>query len=154
MGRVQTTKPSTVDSKLGTTGDQIKLQANYFRLKQRPNWQIYRYHVEFKPEVHNERLRNALIFSQKEMIGGYLFDGTQLFLTRKLESDRVEKTVKGRIDNEEYMLVIKFTGLVSMSESQSIQVLKYDKSQICEMCTFLTQFFVCLDSRFVQSYIT
>lgn len=118
------TRPSTADTKSGTSGTPITLQANYFRFQRRPDWHIYRYHVEFKPEVLSEQLRKALIFSQKEMLGGYLFDGTQLFLTRKLESDVVEKTATGRIDNETYMLVIKFTGEVSMSESTSLQILK------------------------------
>lgn len=119
------TRPSTASTKTGTTGTPVTLQANYFRFLRRPNWQIYRYHVEFKPEVLSEKLRKALIFSQKEMLGGYLFDGTQLFLTRKLESDVVEKSVTGRIDNETYILVIKFTGEVSMSESTSLQILKW-----------------------------
>lgn len=118
------TRPSTAETKLGTSGTPVTLQANYFRFQRRPNWQIYRYHVEFKPEVLSEKFRKSLIFSLKEMLGGYLFDGTQLFLTRKLESDVVHKTVTGRIDNEPYMVVIKFTGEVSMSESTSLQILK------------------------------
>lgn len=118
------TRPTTVETKSGTTGTQVTLEANYFQLKRRPNWQIYRYRVDFEPEVLSDKLRKALIFSQKEMLGGYLFDGTQLFLIRKLDSDVVRKTVTGRIDNESYMLVIKSTGEVSMSESTSLQILK------------------------------
>lgn len=118
------TRPPTVETKSGSSGTPVTLQANYFRFQRRPNWQIYRYHVEFKPDVLSEKLRKALIFSQKEMLGGYLFDGTQLFLTRKLESEVVEKTVTGRIDNVAYLLIIKFTGEVSMSESTSLQILK------------------------------
>lgn len=118
------TRPSTASTKKGTSGTPVTLQANYYRFQKPPLWQIYRYHVEFKPEVLSEKLRKSLIFSLKEMLGGYLFDGTQLFLTRQLEDDVVQKTVTGRIDNEPYTLIIKFTGQVSMSESTSLQILK------------------------------
>lgn len=118
------TRPSTASTKKGTSGTPVTLQANYYRFQKLPQWQIYRYHVEFKPEVLSEKLRKSLVFSLKEMIGGYLFDGTQLFLTRQLEADVVQKTVTGRIDNVAYTLIIKFTGQVSMSESTSLQILK------------------------------
>lgn len=118
------TRPSTNDSKVGTSGTPVTLQANYFKLTRRPEWQIFRYRVDFKPEVLHEKFRKALIYKQKEKLGGYLFDGTQLFLTRKLDSDLVEMPATGRNEDETYLLVIKFTGEVSMSESTSLQILK------------------------------
>lgn len=117
------TRPVDTATKEGTTGQPITLQANYFRFKRLPDWQIYRYRVDFEPEILSEKVRKELIWLQKEMLGGYLFDGTQLFLTRKLESDTVQNSITDRT-NTTYVVSIKFTGEVSMTESTSLQILK------------------------------
>lgn len=117
------TRPANVATKIGTTGAQINLTANYFRLIRKPTWKIYQYRVDFKPEVLLDGLRKYLIFTQKNTFGGYLFDGTQLFLTKKLEgSDVIEFMAKSR-DEEEYMICLKYTTQVSMCESTALQIL-------------------------------
>lgn len=70
------------------------------------------------------RLRNALVMQHKDKIGGFLFDGTQLFLTRELDTEKgiVQFTSKTRTD-EVYTLTLKFTKIVEMTEQESLQIL-------------------------------
>lgn len=60
----------------------------------------------------------------KERIGGFLFDGTQLFLTRELETDRGKLTLDSKTRTDEaYKLTLKFTKVVQMHEQESLQIL-------------------------------
>lgn len=70
------------------------------------------------------RLRNALVMQHKNKIGGFLFDGTQLFLTRELETDQgvLQLESKTRTD-EVYTLTLKFTTVVAMDQPESLQIL-------------------------------
>lgn len=71
-----------------------------------------------------KRLRNALIMQHKDTIGGFLFDGTQLFLTKELTMDQgvLLLTSKTRAD-EVYTLTLKFTTIVAMDQPESLQIL-------------------------------
>lgn len=105
-------------------GERVKLQANYFRLKKTPTWQIYKYHVNFEPECVMSRLRSALIMEHKEKIGGFLFDGTQLFATRDLGGERGILILTSTTRNGEvYTLTLQFTKNVQMDELESVQIL-------------------------------
>lgn len=55
---------------------------------------------------------------------GYLFDGTQLFLTKKLEdpSGPIERTVTSD-DGNSVRIIIKFVAVVQMHEERAIQIL-------------------------------
>lgn len=105
-------------------GERVRLQANYFRLLKQPQWSIYKYHVTFEPECMMSRLRNALIMQHKATIGGFLFDGIQLFVTRDLGGDKgvITLTSKTRTD-EVYTLTLQFTKVVQMDENESLQIL-------------------------------
>ncbi|XP_021174036.2 piwi-like protein 1 [Fundulus heteroclitus] len=75
------------DSKTGSSGSSIKLTANYFRIMSRPQWVLYQYHVDFNPPMESRRLRSALVFHHKEVLGSALsFDGALLFLPNRLHS--------------------------------------------------------------------
>lgn len=117
------TKPESITSKVGTSGQKITCEANYFRLEKTPNWNIFQYRVDFAPDVESMAFRRYLIGTLREMLGGFLFDGTQLFLTRQLESDHFEKTVRGQQNDSEHVITFRLTTIVSMTEQQSIQVL-------------------------------
>lgn len=103
----------------------MRLQANFFRLLKQPTWNIYKYDIKFEPECMMMGLRNALIMQHKDEIGGYLFDGTQLFLTRKLKTDDNDTIVYRSESREkvEYTLTAKFTRIVQMTENESLQIL-------------------------------
>lgn len=106
------------------SGEPVTLNANYFQVLRKPSWTIYQYHVEFKPDVELAGLRRYLVAQLKEMLGGYLFDGTMLFLTRQLEvvDGKLEKVVPGR-SGDEFLLVLKFTRVVAQTDAQSVQIL-------------------------------
>lgn len=105
-------------------GDRLRLQANYFRVLRAPTWQISRFHVTIEPEVEMVRFRHALIAQHKKQIGGYLFDGGQLFSIKELptENDILVLQSKSR-EEQEYKITLKFTGKISMGEREAIQIL-------------------------------
>lgn len=117
------TRPKEIKSKVGTSGQRITCEANYFRLNKKPNWNIFQYEVYFQPNVLSMQLRRSLIRSQSEMLGGFLFDGTQIFLSRELKSECVKRVVKGLKDNTEYILFFRLTNVISMNEAYSLHVL-------------------------------
>lgn len=88
----------------------------------KPDWQLFAYRVDFQPEVESRGFRNYLIASQKDMIGGYLFDGTQMFCARKLDNEIIERAVKGQ-NGETVLVTFKYTRSVAMTEMQSLQIL-------------------------------
>lgn len=117
------TKPPNIETKKGVNGQPIDLLTNYFRLARKPNWTIYRYRVDFKPDVELKRLRQFLVRSQAELLGGFLYDGgSQVFAIRSLGQEITEKTVTSR-DGTVYQVILKDTGTVAMTESTSLQIL-------------------------------
>ncbi|XP_073168472.1 piwi-like protein 1 isoform X1 [Lepidochelys kempii] len=79
------------ESKTGTSGTTIRLSTNHFRLTSRPQWALYQYHIDYKPQMEARRLRSALLFQHEELIGRtHAFDGTILFLPKKLENKLTE----------------------------------------------------------------
>ncbi|XP_077164516.1 piwi-like protein 1 [Paroedura picta] len=79
------------ESKTGASGTLIKLSTNHFRLSSRPQWALYQYHVDYNPSMEARRLRSALLFQHESLIGRpHAFDGTILFLPKKLENKVTE----------------------------------------------------------------
>lgn len=109
-------------------GQPIVIEANYFALESRiphVQWIIYKYHVTFEPECTGQkRLQMFLLMEHKRTIGGYLFDGSQLFATRNLHGDNsfVQFTSTTR-DQKVYVIKFLFTRIVAMSDQESLQVL-------------------------------
>ncbi|XP_010187806.1 PREDICTED: piwi-like protein 1 [Mesitornis unicolor] len=97
------------ESKTGSSGSVIKLTANYFRLTSRPQWVLYQYHVGYMPEMEARRLRSALLFQHEELIGRtHAFDGSILFLPRKLENKVTEVFSRTR-SGEDVKITITLT---------------------------------------------
>lgn len=119
------TRPPGLNSKKGTSGQPITIQTNFFRLEKTPSWSLYQYRVDFTPNVVNSGLRKALIAQQRPNFGcGYLFDGTLLYLSKKLPAatDPIIFQSKSR-EEDTYEIVLKFTSVVSMKTSASLQIL-------------------------------
>lgn len=119
------TRPKEIESKIGTDGQKITCEANYFRFRKPLTWNIYLHRIDFQPEILLDKTRRDLMRSINEMFGGgYLFDGTQLFLTKKLEDPNgpIERTVKSA-DGNEVNIMIRFVGLVSMQEERAVQIM-------------------------------
>jgi aubergine-like protein len=116
------TKPENVISKRGTTGQPVTLLTNHFRLLKQPTWQLYQYRVDFSPQIELRGLRNRLIFEQKPTLGGYLFDGTMLFLSVKLPNEVTEFMSKDR-DGNAIQTTIKYINPIDMTTAVSVQIL-------------------------------
>ncbi|XP_074839581.1 piwi-like protein 4 [Carettochelys insculpta] len=79
------------DCKTGSCGIPVKVVTNLYSLGLPREWQLYQYHVTFCPELESKRLRFALLYSHAELLGkAKAFDGTILFLSRKLENQVTE----------------------------------------------------------------
>lgn len=102
--------------------NRINLTANFFRLPKIPAWSIYKYHTDFEPECLMARLKSAMIAQHKELIGGYLFDGTQLFVTKELPNSALELVSRTREDTT-YNIKLKFTKIVTTNEAEYLQIL-------------------------------
>jgi aubergine-like protein len=71
----------------GTSGRQVALKANYFRLETHTDWCLYQYRVDFAPEEDRTAIRKALLRNHKAVLGGYIFDGTMMFTSHRLSPD-------------------------------------------------------------------
>ncbi|XP_013106819.2 protein piwi [Stomoxys calcitrans] len=116
------TKPPDVTSKTGTSGKEIILQTNYFRLDKAPAWKIYGYHVSFAPDIELRRLKCGILSEHRKLLGGYLFDGSKLFTTTKLEEKKTIINATSK-KGDKFVITITFTSDICMNEWQSLQVL-------------------------------
>lgn len=122
--KVYKTKPDDLNKKTGTSGNPVKLSANYFKLIRKPTFEFTLYHVDFEPNVDILPLRKAFIGQQREYLGGYLFDGqNMIYLTRRLPDDLVTIQVTSR-EGQTYKMTIKYTNVkIEMTSDMAMQVL-------------------------------
>ncbi|XP_026764636.1 piwi-like protein Siwi [Galleria mellonella] len=116
------TRPTTVQSKKGTSGTPLDLIANYFTVKTTPQWSLYQYHVDISPEEDNTTVRKGLLRVHQKTLGGYLFDGTVLYTVRKLHPDPMELYSDRKTDGERMRILIKLTCAVSPGDYHYIQI--------------------------------
>lgn len=67
-------------------------------------------------------VRRALLREHRELFGGYIFDGTCLFITKKLAQDVIELTSR-RLDESLVKITVKYTNTIEMTDSQALQIL-------------------------------
>lgn len=120
-------RPTELVTKAGFTGRKITVQANYFKVQKPANWTIYQYRVDFVPDVDNTRLRRGLLSEHRNLLGGYIFDGTVLFCTTKFKNmpnsvNVLELLTKSR-SGENILIKIKHVGTVEAADNQQFQVL-------------------------------
>lgn len=126
FGRIVRTRPENNTEKHASGAlERVKLTANYIRLVRAPQWQISKYHATFEPDCPCARTRNFLIGQYKSVLGGYLFDGTQLFLARQIQTDNGVHKFQATLPRENitYEIRLQFTKVVEMTEDESYQVL-------------------------------
>lgn len=119
------TRPPAMNCKTGQEGRNISLCANYFRTIRTPKWSIYTYRVDFSPETVDRKMRQNLIRTQMEVFGTYLFDGTRVFSTTHLNipHEQLELITRINPEDEPTVIYVKYTGELSMTDVQSLQVL-------------------------------
>jgi aubergine len=122
MHDIIATRPEPSNSKVGTGGTIVMLKANFFKVEKSPQWKIYQYHVDFTPDVEAMNVRKGLIFTHKPQLGGLMFDGSMLFLMKRLPNERTE-LFSTRRDGEQIQITIKFVGEVSNTDGRFFQIL-------------------------------
>ncbi|XP_014259810.1 piwi-like protein Siwi isoform X3 [Cimex lectularius] len=117
------TRPKNVISKQGKTGDVVELSANYFALLTHTDWALYQYRVDFSPEEERTVTRKALLRMHKDSLGGgYIFDGTVLFVTQLLSPGPIELYSIRESDQEKIRITIKKAGDLVMGDHHYIQL--------------------------------
>lgn len=98
--------------------------ANYFRVVRAPKWNLNTYHVEFRPELEIRGVKQRLVREQQGLFGGYIFDGTRIFTTTRLDMPNGSLEISSRTrEDQEILMVIRYTGELSMRDAGSLQVL-------------------------------
>lgn len=127
FGGIVRTRPANNTEKYATGPrlTHVSLTANYIRLKQTPKWQIVKYSVAIEPECQSRGVRNYLLAQNKEQLGGYLFDGLQLFVTKQLHLENGERVLKANLPRENvcYVIRLKFTKVVRPDDDEFHQIL-------------------------------
>ncbi|KAK3770140.1 hypothetical protein RRG08_007051 [Elysia crispata] len=115
-------KAPNISSK-GAMGDKCNLITNYFPVTLPSEFKIYQYHVDFKPNIENVRVKFAMIANLSEAIGDTkLFDGGILYLARKLPADPSVFYAKRAYDGEQVQITFTFTCEVQSTSPQFLQI--------------------------------
>jgi len=82
------TRPAGLQSKQGTSGEGLKLVANFFDVSKKPDWCIFNHSVDFVPDDglekrHKKRLLRILADSEPSL-GFFIFNGTNLYSTQRI----------------------------------------------------------------------
>ncbi|XP_018561760.1 piwi-like protein Siwi [Anoplophora glabripennis] len=122
-GEITRTRPATLESKQGSSGQQIQLSANYFALIQAGKWSLNQYRVDFNPEIDHTGQKKALLRTglQNVQILGYLFDGTVLYTTTRIQPDPLEVFVQ-TANGENVRITIRLVGDVAWTDNHYIQL--------------------------------
>lgn len=76
---------------IGTAGTPVRLSANYFKLITHTDWCLYQYRVDFAPEEDRTRIKKMLYAqATKELLTGYVFDGSMMFSSQRISPDPLE----------------------------------------------------------------
>lgn len=116
------TRPKDCVSKCGKSGTPVHVQANYFRVLKTPKWSIFKYRIDFSPEIDLIRVRKGCIYEHREVFGGYLFDGAMLFSVKNLGTEVKELYCKNR-EGEPIQIKVKNVGEIQVTDIQILQVL-------------------------------
>lgn len=131
FGRQLVTKPkrvsvtSTPSSDPGA-GRAIQLMANFVRVVMPSSANmIYDYHVDFDPPMEQHRVRRALMWEQKELLGeAMMYDGDHnVKLLKNLPDEVTEIKTKDKKTEGEVKIVIKRTGNVDWSSPELMRLL-------------------------------
>ncbi|KAL1139698.1 hypothetical protein AAG570_006676 [Ranatra chinensis] len=97
------------------------LKANYFKLLTHTDWALYQYRVDFSPEEERTSVRKALLRVHKEILRGFIFDGTLLFTAHRLSPDPLTLYSCRDSDNEKITITIKKVSDLAMGDAHYIQ---------------------------------
>lgn len=115
-------KPAHISDKKGSSGGQVTLLTNHFKLKTKTNFGVYQYNVSFQPVQDSKRVRVGLLKSQKDLIGSvHAFDGMMLFLPIRLpEVETVLNLTK--LNGDPVQMTITYTNEVPVGSPNMMQL--------------------------------
>ncbi|MCL4130654.1 UNVERIFIED_CONTAM: hypothetical protein GTU68_053210, partial [Idotea baltica] len=123
VSQIVWTKPQAVSNKAGLCGSAIRLIANYFGLQKTQNWMLCLYHVDFSPQEDETREKKRLMRQHNEFLGsGYLFDGMQLYLSRKLPNEVTELCSK-KENGDVFQVKLKYIKALEGLDIQFMHIL-------------------------------
>ncbi|XP_055592753.1 protein piwi-like isoform X3 [Uranotaenia lowii] len=118
---VRTRLDNTV-TKQGSMGRQIMVKTNYFRIVRKDDENIFQYRVDFDPTVESSKQMSGLIFTIKDHIGGYLFDGSQLFTRNKLTNDAIQFQTRDRVNDEPFTITLRRVGKIDCTNETAFVI--------------------------------
>ncbi|XP_072746220.1 piwi-like protein Siwi [Anoplolepis gracilipes] len=114
------TKPSSFKSKMGTSGQAIRLQTNYFKLIKSTDWAIHQYHVNFAPQEDRTFVRKALLKLHKNSIEPYIFDGSVMYTSKRLP-DQMTFTSTRKSDEQHITINVRLVGDILVGDVHFLQ---------------------------------
>ncbi|KAB0805015.1 hypothetical protein PPYR_01985 [Photinus pyralis] len=122
-GTIMRTRPEALPTKKGTHGNPVKLCANYFKLLQKPDWSLYQYRVDFSPEEDRTNVKKGQFRrATREVLTGYIFDGTVMFTPTRLNPDPMELFIKDEHTNADVRISIRLVKDVAAGDYQYLQL--------------------------------
>lgn len=116
------TRPDSCPTKLGTFGTTVRLSSNYFKLLQQTNWCLYQYRVDIAPDEDRTLVKKALFRrAAREVLPGYIFDGTVMYTSNKLNPDPMELYVQDDRTETNFRFTIRLVADVAAGDYQYIQ---------------------------------
>jgi len=115
---------------IGKWGTVIPFKANYYEARTAPTWALYKYRVDYTPEVYKSFLRRELFRKvAKDMDFTYVFDGTTLYtpkdVTENLDpNDAVILNVESK-EGTQYDIKIKGLGQVDTGSSAYVSIYNF-----------------------------
>lgn len=118
------TKPVDMTSKKGSYGAPTVVLTNYFKLINHTRWTLNQYRVDFSPDIDLTKDRKRYVHTAvREILSGYIFDGTVLYTPRRLEPQPMTRTVD-HLNNPDDKVNITFrcVGDITEGDYHFIQV--------------------------------
>ncbi|XP_053690463.1 protein aubergine-like isoform X1 [Sabethes cyaneus] len=119
---VRTRPVNSVVTKQGKTGQVITLQTNYFRVTRKENESIFQYRVDFNPPSDSMKILSSLMYQLKPILGGYIFEGTQLFSRHRFAKDEVEYTTRDGTTGQEYIISFRKVGTIDGTNEMALMI--------------------------------
>ncbi|KAI4503218.1 hypothetical protein M0802_001440 [Mischocyttarus mexicanus] len=104
----------------GTTGNQVILQSNYFKLPSTTDWILFQHRVDFAPEEDSLYSRKKLLKLHNAKLGAYIFDGTIIYTSNRLPSIMELLSIR-ETDGEKIKITIKFVKEVPKDDYYYLQ---------------------------------
>ncbi|CAF0742824.1 unnamed protein product [Didymodactylos carnosus] len=84
------TRPEHIIDKRGTGGDPIELVANYIKILSRPEWELFQYHIDFRPDIVEQRkMRREIVNQHQGVLKDVAFDGTTMYSFIDMGDERI-----------------------------------------------------------------